>query len=318
MMKKWFYFFLLALGLVLASIYVFIPKKIVLSAGAAAGCTQTASYRFLCDQTNWKKWWPGAVFPPNGKDSAQAALFVFEEDTFELRGTAPSLGNISIGTKGCLLQSLVHVLSLPNDSTLFHWQCELEGGYNPIQRIRQYQRARRLKPKLSSLLNSLCTFLTKKENVYGMQISTSSTTDTSLIATKVMLDHYPKTREIYDLINLLSAYASHEGARLTSYPMMNVTELGKNQYQLMVATPLDRLLPGKGPIIFKRLIRGKYEVAEVTGDQAAVREAERQMTLYFRDYEKVNMAIPFVYLVTDRSLEPDSSRWISRIYFPVF
>jgi hypothetical protein len=41
------------------------------------------------------------------------------------------------------------------------------------------------------------------------------------------------------------------------------------------------------------------------------------MELYISDHERVPPAIPFLSLVTNRMLEPDSSKWITLIYYPV-
>jgi hypothetical protein len=38
---------------------------------------------------------------------------------------------------------------------------------------------------------------------------------------------------------------------------------------------------------------------------------------YKDDYQRVSPAIPFYSLITDRLKEPDSSKWITKIYFPV-
>jgi hypothetical protein len=57
--------------------------------------------------------------------------------------------------------------------------------------------------------------------------------------------------------------------------------------------------------------------AEVKGGNATVEEALHQMKIFISDYQKTAMAIPFESLVTDRSKEPDTSKWITRIYTPV-
>ena len=56
---------------------------------------------------------------------------------------------------------------------------------------------------------------------------------------------------------------------------------------------------------------------EVTGGQKEIEEAQKQMELYITDYQRSIIAIPFQMLITDRTREPDSSKWITRIYFPV-
>jgi hypothetical protein len=62
---------------------------------------------------------------------------------------------------------------------------------------------------------------------------------------------------------------------------------------------------------------GNILTGEVTGGQKQIEEADRQMQLYIMDYQRSIIAIPFQMLITDRTKEPDSTKWITRIYYPV-
>ncbi len=66
------------------------------------------------------------------------------------------------------------------------------------------------------------------------------------------------------------------------------------------------------------MINGSFMVTEVQGGETKVQKSLEQLELYAADYKKTQMAIPFQYLVTDRIREPDSSKWITRIYLPVY
>jgi hypothetical protein len=41
------------------------------------------------------------------------------------------------------------------------------------------------------------------------------------------------------------------------------------------------------------------------------------MNNYISDYGRTIVAIPFASLITDRRLEPDSAKWVTRIYWPL-
>jgi len=43
-----------------------------------------------------------------------------------------------------------------------------------------------------------------------------------------------------------------------------------------------------------------------------------EMNQYFADHNRTSMAIPFSYLITNRSEQPDTLKWITKIYAPVF
>ena len=172
----------------------------------------------------------------------------------------------------------------------------------------------------SDLLDSMSGYLSKKENVYGVAIREGSTTDSSLVATRTVVPAPPSTEDIYRLLHKVKDYLEKAGARQTGYPMMNVTPLPgrKDSFQVMVAIPVDRSLPGDSDIYFMRLIPGKYLIGDVKGGRRRVEEALAGFRQYIMDYQRTVMAIPFESLITDRSLEPDSSRWETRIYYPIF
>ena len=62
---------------------------------------------------------------------------------------------------------------------------------------------------------------------------------------------------------------------------------------------------------------GNILVVEVRGDQQTINEAIKQIEKYITDYQRSIIAIPFQSLITDRSKESDSTKWITKIYYPV-
>jgi hypothetical protein len=64
-------------------------------------------------------------------------------------------------------------------------------------------------------------------------------------------------------------------------------------------------------------VAGKILIGEVRGGDATTKNAFAEMHNYVVDHQMTSPAIPFISLVTDRKQEPDSSKWISRIYYPV-
>ena len=62
---------------------------------------------------------------------------------------------------------------------------------------------------------------------------------------------------------------------------------------------------------------GNILVTEVKGGKAEINKAYKQIMNYMADHSRTPPAIPFESLVTDRRNEPDSNKWITRIYYPV-
>ena len=99
--------------------------------------------------------------------------------------------------------------------------------------------------------------------------------------------------------------------------MMNVTDLGNKKFEAMVALPTNKEVRSQGSFFFKNMIRGNFLTTEVTGGNAAVANAAQEIQYYIDDYKRSAMAIPFESLIVDRSVETDSSLWITKLYFPV-
>ena len=63
---------------------------------------------------------------------------------------------------------------------------------------------------------------------------------------------------------------------------------------------------------------GKILVTEVKGGPHAIQVAYAQYEKYLQDYHRISPAIPFESLITERIAEPDTGKWVTRIYYPVF
>lgn len=59
-------------------------------------------------------------------------------------------------------------------------------------------------------------------------------------------------------------------------------------------------------------------VCEIKGGEGAIHNAMTQMKYYFPEHHRTAMAIPFIYLITDRTVETDTTKWVSEMYSPVF
>jgi hypothetical protein len=63
---------------------------------------------------------------------------------------------------------------------------------------------------------------------------------------------------------------------------------------------------------------GNILVGEVKGGTYTVISGEQNLTNYVNDHKKMSPAIPYQSLVTDRLLEADTSKWVTKLYYPVF
>ncbi|MGB8192124.1 MAG: GyrI-like domain-containing protein, partial [Chitinophagaceae bacterium] len=121
----------------------------------------------------------------------------------------------------------------------------------------------------------------------------------------------------YKLVDQLRIYIANEGARETNNPMLHIRPVNDQQFETMVAIPVDKVLQGNKDIFLRRMIPGNILVTEVKGGRYTIDEGLKTLETYLSDYQKTSPAIPFESLVTDRSKESDTSKWVTRLYYPV-
>lgn len=301
-MKKWIIALSILVVLSVISIYIFIPSNLSISAVKGFNCTASGSFRTLSDQGKWAKWFPSSL----------------DTNNYTINKLLLNTLYITIHNENDTIKSIIQLLPFSPDSTIIQWKCDMPTSNNPFNRIQRYQKAVAIKNDMDEILNHLRSFVEKPENIYGFDIQRTTFTDTLLMATKTTLKNYPSTPETYQLINFLKTHIAQKNVSQTGAPLQNVTPLGNNKFQVMVALPVNKVLEDVQPFFFRRMIPGNFMKAEVKGGPQTIKEALRQMQLYFSEHGKTAMAIPFEYLVTDRLTEPDTSKWITRIYAPVY
>lgn len=313
-MNRIFIVCLLILSLVIATIYIFIPHKLIISKATYISANPEAVSRIIIQTNKWQQQFNehGIKSLPDSGDN----YFVYKNDTFRVKVRHHNSLDIMIADNGTEMNSNLGILPVTPDSVALQWQAELSAGNNLFSKIKQYKQAVRVKQHMVEILDQLKRYLRRDENVYGLKIGKSSTADTFLIATKLAFTNYPSTAEIYSLINKLKLQALKKGALQTNAPMVNVTK-DSNQYLVMVAMPVNQKLSDDGNVFYRRMVPGKFLVADVTGGNRTILNAIDNMKLYLSDYRITSMAIPFQSLITDRSKVPDSSKWITRIYYPI-
>lgn len=312
MTKKWFKGIAITGALVLISIYVFIPHKIMVSKTVFINCTLTAAYRFLSDESKIEKWWP------TNESNKETNNLNYKNRSYRLEQKFYNSVQIAMQDDKARLASKVNIFTLPNGLIAVEWGCAIDSSLNPIKKITDYLHGKNIQRDFSDILQSLKLFLEKKENVYGFSVQQISTTDTVLISTKWISSTKPFTAEIYNHIGAIKKYILSEGRTQTSYPLLNITKQESGMYQTMVAVPINKPLKGNIEFIPKRMVPGIFLVCEIRGGEQSIDNAFEQMNLYLDDYRKVLVAIPFQVMVTDRSTETDTSKWITKIYYPIY
>lgn len=310
-MKKIFGVLVLLLVIVLGWSVFFLPSSVTLVASVSMKAPAARTYKFLANQNEWSKWWPVL-------NTGHATSFAYNGNNYSIGRKSIYIIETITQQKDSTLEGRILVASITIDSTVLEWNIQVNCGYNPFKRIRHYFTTDKLKGDMASILNSLKKFVEKQDNIYGMSIERAKVTDTVLVSTRGSFSHYPSTQEIYGLIEKLKTYIKSENATETNFPMLNIQQADSNRYYIMVAIPTSRLLNGKGDIELKRMVMGNVIWGEVKGGPAAIAAAIEQLENYKQDQRLTSPAIPFASLITNRTIETDTSKWVTRVYYPVF
>jgi len=295
--------------LLLAAVYLFIPNIVKLKSSIAIKATRPGLNRMLLDKANVSQWWPGTI----RNDSFYLNNFVYtiNKSNITVLPVAISGEKINVSTSLFLIEILT-------DSTQMEWVGAMATSYNPVKRVGTFFKAKKIEANMSAILKKMEGFYKVPENIYGFEIKKELVMDSTLIQTSGISKDYPTNDFIYSLINKLSSYATQNAAKQTGYPMLNIAAADSLSFAVKVAIPVDKALPNSGDILQKRMLgRGNILTTEVKGGNSITNKAIQQIKNYADDYRRVAPAIPFYSLVTDRTQETDSSKWITKIYFPV-
>jgi hypothetical protein len=306
-MKRWTVILAVVLLSITGILYVGISSQQSFSKSIAVACTNEGALRMLTNEAGYKKGWPGKQL----NDST----YQFEEITYTV-GTS-LLNIIVLRFESHARGELIIEETMP-DSSRFTVAYSKTLPPQPLKRISAYNTIQKTKTSIENLLNALKKNFDGEELVYGMKIEMSRVKDSAMISTRTLMNHYPSVTEVYQQIDAIRKYIQANGGEETSAPMLNVFDEGPGQFLVMVAVPTKNPVNGNETFLQKRMLaNGFILVSEVQGGTTTIQRAEAAMKQYVTDHQKSSPAIPFQMLLTDRRAEPDSSKWKTRLYYPV-
>jgi len=312
-MKKLLTGIMVLLVITFACAYVFIPNKIILTADATTKATRQGVYRLLLSDANLGKWWPGIV----SSDSAKKQ-FLLNDYSYTLTDNNITLLPITIKKDHFQLNTSLYLIAPQTDQVQLHWSGEIPTSYNVFRRYALYRKAKQINRDMKNILEKMSSFFSKPENLYDHSVNHLQIVDSTYISTYDTSLTYPSTAYIYNRINKLKTYAARHSSRETGYPILNIDAEDSLYYIVRVALPLDKPLPSTADIYPKRMpVHVNILMMEVRGGTKTTSAAFRQLLHYVSDHHQTIPGIPFYSLVTNRSEEPDTSKWITRIYCPV-
>ena len=306
-MKKILITLALLLVFALAAVYLFIPAKIKIATTISLKAALPGVSRTLMNENTWEKWWPGKT------------LFNYENQTYSISGKIFNVFDIQISSDKDSLNSRVELLSIKNDDMTITWHAEQMSSSNPFIRFSRYRHAKATEKNMTNILQSMKTFLEKTKNIYGVEINRTLVYDSVLISTRRLFKHYPNVQEIDEMIRDLRKYIAQNNAVEKNSPMLNVWRSDSSYYEAMSAIPVDKALPQTNEFAPKFLLKGGNILeAQVQGGPSTIENGLKELENYRSDYRFTSPAIPYQLLVTDRVKETDTTKWITKLYYPVF
>jgi hypothetical protein len=306
-MKKILITLVLLLVLALAALYLFIPGKIKVEATVSLNAALPGVSRSLMDENNWKKLWPGET------------PFNYNKQTYSISEKMSSVFDIDIYSGKDSINSRLELVPVKNDMMTIDWHAEQMTSNNPFIRFSRYRHLKATEKKMNEILQSMKAFLEETKNIYGFEIKKTLVSDSVLISIRRSFDHDPTIQEIDAMIQDLKKYIVQNNAIEKNSPMLNVLRLDSAHYEAMSAIPVDKALPQTNEFAPKFLLKGGNILeAQVQGGPYIIESGLQEIENYRSDYRYTSPAIPYQLLVTDRLKETDTTKWITRLYYPIF
>jgi effector-binding domain-containing protein len=310
-MKKITLLILAIAFIIVTCIYFLIPSPLKITNQITIEASDAIASKFLIQENEWGKWWPGS--------KTNDSLYTYNGVTFHIDKTTNSGVNLSFEKNGLKFNSEISYLADNGNSVKITWLAEGESSTNLIQKITDYLHTKALKDETTAILLHLKVFLEDEKNTYGYKIYLNKVKDPILLTTATTLTTYPDMVYVYENIKQLKDQAKAQGAKETNFPMLNVTQTDDKQYETRIALPIDKLINPLERSSINKLVRGgNLLVADVKGGPNTVHNAFSQVKLFMKDHGLISPAMPFESLVTDRSVEQDTAKWVTKIYYPIF
>ncbi len=310
MLKRIFAGFFIVLILVLAAVYLLIPANISINNNITVNTTDAHVFQFLTHQKEWKKWWPGTA--------ASDLQYQYCGHLYTIKQLNNEDVVLTVSNPGLTLNTQLSFIATDADKVGLNWSSVKTVGLNPIERINTYAKMNRVKKDMNQVLLHFKQFLENDRNVYQIDVRISQVKDSIILTTKTATQHYPKTDEVYQLVDKLQQEIRKQKAAASGPPMLNIHQIELNKYEVMVGIPLARTIKPSGSVFINKMVLGNIMETTVNGGLSTVKNGFDQLEKYKKDHHLISPAMPFESLITDRSKESDTAKWVTKIYYPIF
>jgi effector-binding domain-containing protein len=309
-MKRITFIVLAVAAVIIIAIYLIIPSTLTINNQVNIDASDAIAAKFLTHSKQWEKWWPGARVDNNRFDYGDIHFYISQ--------TTNSGAHVTLQKGNLKLNSEISYLA-DDFAVKITWHTKLQNSLNPVERVENYLNAQALKTKTTEILKHLKLFLEDEKKTYGYKIYIEKIKDHVLLTSITSSVKYPDVQTIYETVNNLKLQAKTKGVTLTNFPMLNVTKADDKEYQVTVALPINKTIKPDPKSLINNLVPGaNLLVADVKGGPNTINDAFGAVKAYMKDHNLTAPAMPFESLITDRAIEKDTSKWVTKIYAPIF
>jgi effector-binding domain-containing protein len=298
------------------SSFIFIPKILVVSKVIFVESSDRIVYDYLLTNKNKFIWWPKESNSNlTGKDSSS---YVFKNTDFSFFNSKLNSSEVTATKGDAKFKGNIYGLFEGKNTAKLVWRLSIENNLNPLKRVLNYFKAIAIKKQITIILEQFGNFAIKVKNIYGLKINRTIVKDTLLLTTVKSLDHYPSVSEIYSTIKKLNEFARSNTAQITNTPMLNVIKTYKGNYNITIALPVNKAVAAKDNYFVNKMFPGNILETEIVGGRKSIDNGFLQMKNYMKDFKLTSPAMPFEMMITDRSIERDTNKWVTKLYYPIF
>jgi hypothetical protein len=295
------------------SIYFIIPQKIQVTRIVEIDATDVNVSKFLVNKSPWAKWWPGK------HTTTDSSSYTYKNISFTLQKNTNSDMHVLIGQNDIELNSVITYATTGEGMCEVTWFAEKQSSLNPFERIAEYFKIKRIAKDMDMVLADFKKFMQADVNVYGMNFTISKIQHPIVLATTIKTTDYPAAELIYSKVTELRKQIRVQNAMAVDSPIMNVHGVETGGYLVTVAVPINTIIePGKNAMINKLVKDANALETQVKGGKNTILNAFSQLKNYQKAHRLISPAMPFESLVTNRLAEKDTTKWVTKIYCPVF
>jgi effector-binding domain-containing protein len=305
----------------------FLPKNVHIEESMQINAPAQTIFNEVNNMENWKYWSPfddedtTMVITLEGPGSGVGAIMKWMEDGEQgsqtiIESQSPSYLKTELKFMESGNSFSEWKFDESGQGTLVTWTLDVNGLSYPVARYFGLFMPGMMKPIYQRGLSQLKTVCENLPQIEGIEFRTIEAQPVLLIHDSAMVDQIgPKMEEVYSkLIN----YALPRGIQMAGPPFTVYYSWDYNRPFVMdIGFPVAQPAEGEGEIIATEIAAGEVVCAPYYGDYSGTGLVHEQIQQYLEAKNITWQGFPWEVYLTDPALEPDTSKWLTMIYYRI-